>query len=480
MKIYVIGIFSLLGLFVWIGTSPQLSGQEGHSRTETIYCLDYGGGLKTVSAVIRDDGPQQSKWIQFLENDQVREDIELSDQNWKKLESNFRQLKSSLLEYQKRYAKGKTTKDDLEDVLKNSQDSKDEIERLLSKQQRSRLTQLDTRFQMRRIGSLRMMFQGQLGKDLDLSAKQRLEIFELGQKFAKAVSHENIELKDSAFEELKSQLTPTNRGKLEEYIDENFLTFRATNFGILMSQLDFADEKEAGPPTEEGEERGPYSGLSQPACFRLDLDGTFKPNVAGSGSNKNRVYIELFKLMMHPEMSHSLALVREQSDEIKVVFENYRQKSNDADQELQKAYENNSTSTSFAMNSHRQSISTLLDDLAISFERILLPHQREFLEDLTQKIGVARSGLFSELVNGELGNRLKISTEEKEKIKKMARSIRKRLLKKSIELESKVFEDVKKVLSEEQASAFSERIGKPFDMGYSNLDLLCNQLLMVD
>ena len=182
MKIYVIGIFSLLSLFVWISTSPQLSGQEGHSRSETIYCLDYGGALKTVSAVIRDNGPQQSKWIQFLENDQVREDIELSDQNWKKLESNFRQLKSSLLEYQKRYAKGKTTKDDLEDVLKNSQDSKDEIERLLSKQQRSRLTQLDTRFQMRRIGSLRMMFQGQLGKDLDLSAKQRLEIFELGQK----------------------------------------------------------------------------------------------------------------------------------------------------------------------------------------------------------------------------------------------------------------------------------------------------------
>ncbi len=96
-----------------------------------------------------------------------------------------------------------------------------------------------------------------------------------------------------------------------------------------------------------------------------------------------------------------------------------------------------------------------------AYKRHLLPHQWKALMRLVTQRAVLQRGLLPSLTNGRLGDDLKITDEQRSRIRKIADEHLTKFLPLSRELETFVWAEVRQAMSPEEWSRLSRLVGKP-------------------
>lgn len=474
-SVFVLTLMGSIGVKANIARA-QATDSANQFTTMTYFHLDYDGKLKSGNVVLSkalvNNG---SSWSRFVKNETVRLEMNLGKEKWERLERKVQEIEKEL----ETLRKGATNYQ--ETIRKNGMEQQQRIESLsneikssLNPKQQERLLQLEQRFQMREQGISRMLFQGELVKQLEISAGQFQPILETSQQIGKRLSQKSAELKQKALQELSGKLSSRTRQRLEDFLDEKFFEPENTNFGILIWQL-----RQLPKPVDSQKLAGKkYSGLDSASSFTLDVDGSFIPAPRPSAeSNSQRVYLELLKIMQHRAVARSLELVEEQKSQVQRAVQEYRDSSDKSDREFQSGIESGE-GNKIVRQRLQQAKEQQLQKVVEEFETVLLPHQKELLESLTEKIGVCRSGLFIQLLHGSLGIQLEITEAEKSAVLKAAPGIADMLSQESLKLEAEMYAELSEVLTDTQKQQLEKMIGEPPKHGYANIDLLSLQLTM--
>jgi Spy/CpxP family protein refolding chaperone len=112
---------------------------------------------------------------------------------------------------------------------------------------------------------------------------------------------------------------------------------------------------------------------------------------------------------------------------------------------------------------------TKMREIAQEYEKrvneVLLPHQQKRLKQITVQFSSrGREGIAGSLTDGDLAKELKITDEQKEKLRKAGEEARTEMEEKMRKFRSEMEEKILAVLTDEQRRQYKEMIGEPFEL----------------
>ncbi len=490
----VFGFRSFLFCMIAMGLSgvPSVSSQTRQDgrrlADEAIFGLKLDGTLSRFKLIHFTTDPEQDLLITVLENEVTRRDLGLDDEKWNLLKRDFDASKSLLEKYSLIVRQRIPTAAENEDFKQGMENHLSAIRDRLTEEQWYRVGQLGVRYYMRKMGPTVSIFSGELGKKLDMPIGIRSEFFTVGTGMEEPLRRLSMDLKTKAMERLLSRLTPRHRTELEEYFKRNNFQPENINFGVFMWQLDYQPESqkknegmsEASTPRTNTEH---HKGFAE-EFFELQATGTFNLTISGGLEPRKRPAINLdavvkkglmdsqvIRLLMSPNIAKPLELSDGQIAMFREAFDIFHEQNNELIAEFQDAPDRQKALPK--IKAARIESYKVLDGLV---ERVLFPHQIEWLQEYVGRIGATRIGLVGSLVDGQLGRTLGITESEKKALLEEAAKIRDELMPKSLELENEIYDRLMASLPEEDAQRLNEMIGKPIEEGYANLDVLADQL----
>ncbi len=105
----------------------------------------------------------------------------------------------------------------------------------------------------------------------------------------------------------------------------------------------------------------------------------------------------------------------------------------------------------------------LRDELAKEVEKVLLPHQRRRLEEISLRMKMKQRGTTGSLVDTELAEKLDITDGQKERIRRRAAEVQKELEEKIARLREEAREEILDELSPDQQRKLKDLLGEEFD-----------------
>jgi Spy/CpxP family protein refolding chaperone len=108
-------------------------------------------------------------------------------------------------------------------------------------------------------------------------------------------------------------------------------------------------------------------------------------------------------------------------------------------------------------------------EITADFEKrvneVLLPHQQKRLKQITAQFQArGREGVTGALTEGNLADELKITEEQREKLRKVGEEARAEMDEKMRKLREEMEQKILAVLTDEQRSQYKELMGEPFEM----------------
>lgn len=110
----------------------------------------------------------------------------------------------------------------------------------------------------------------------------------------------------------------------------------------------------------------------------------------------------------------------------------------------------------------REKFEGLREEMQEKTDKILLPHQKERLEQLAVQRRVQREGAQRALSSGSVAEALDLTDAQKEELEKVAAEAREKAQKKIAEIQKEAQDEVLKVLTPAQRKKWEEMVGEPF------------------
>ncbi len=481
-----------MGLFGVPSVSSQTTEDGRRFSDDATFALGLNGRLTRIRSNLLTTAPKAEPLITVLENEVTRRDLRLDDEKWRSLKTDFDAAKSLFEKYTQITRQRTPTAAEKEDFKQGMEDHLGAIRDGLSEEQWYRVGQLGVRYSMREIGPTTSIFNGKLGEELEMPMRGRADFFMAGTGLAEPLRKESQELKADAIERLLSRLTPSHRTELEDYFKRNKFELEKINFGIFIWQLGYqpesqkksegksevASEDAASPSKSESSKDfvEEFHEMQGTGLFNLTIAGTLEPRKKpdlklSPVQQRGLANSELIRMLTSPTLAKPLELSDEQVDIFKETMEQWMERNQELDREFQYASDPQKVIPRI-----RTAKNDLYKELDGVVERVLLPHQVEWLKEYVGRIGATRVGLVGSLVDGQLGRTLGITESEKKALLEEAAKIRDELMPKSLELENEIYDRLMASLPEEDAQRLKEMIGKPIEEGYANLDMLADQL----
>lgn len=159
----------------------------------------------------------------LLSNPDVRESIEMVDDQYKELEKVNSQIQKRLVEQIREFDFSGKTKDEIgEKIREMQQAANDELESLLLPHQTHRLGQIYTQSQLRRRTLGQLLTSDPVKTDLEITDPQAEKLLESEKEIEEDLQKQIAKLREEARGKLLSQLKPEQKEKAEELIGEMF------------------------------------------------------------------------------------------------------------------------------------------------------------------------------------------------------------------------------------------------------------------
>jgi Spy/CpxP family protein refolding chaperone len=163
----------------------------------------------------------------LLMSDQIREEIEITDDQLADLEAMGEEMRDQMrsmfegmrdLSPDERRERFATMRDDMQDIQSQAEDRMNEI---LLPHQVARLREINLQQQVRR-GGLEGALQGELAEELGITDEQREQMVAKAQELQQEMQQKIEQLRKDAQDELMSLLTPDQRSKLDSLMGTDF------------------------------------------------------------------------------------------------------------------------------------------------------------------------------------------------------------------------------------------------------------------
>lgn len=112
------------------------------------------------------------------------------------------------------------------------------------------------------------------------------------------------------------------------------------------------------------------------------------------------------------------------------------------------------------------------------FEKVILPHQRKLIGEVALNAETRRLGPLADMLDGKLGENMKLSDRHKEILAEKARDVREFLDKESLRLENDMIQQVLDALPRNQSVALEKALGPPLKHSPPNISLMLLHLTM--
>ena len=176
-----------------------------------------------------------SGMMNLLQNKSIREEIELVDDQYKKMQDFYKSRQASIMKEVQALIKpaaggGKKSNESVqlrgkkikEMIDKQQKEAEDKLKDLLLPHQLKRLEQVSHQVRMKNSGTLNSLTRGKLKEELDLSDDDVKNLKDKSKSIQKKLEEDIAKLRAKAKKDLLKELSPKQQRKLEEILGDKF------------------------------------------------------------------------------------------------------------------------------------------------------------------------------------------------------------------------------------------------------------------
>lgn len=177
-----------------------------------------------------------SGMMNLLQNDSVRNEVELSDEQYQKMQDFYQQRRTDIMKQVQQLTQLSRGGDDkvnnetvklrgkkIKELIDGQQkEAEEKLKDLLLPHQLKRLEQVALRVQMKNVGTLNALVDGKLKEALELSDEDVTSLKDRWQEIDAQLQKDIAKLRDKAKQDLLKELSPTQKRKLDEVLGEEF------------------------------------------------------------------------------------------------------------------------------------------------------------------------------------------------------------------------------------------------------------------
>jgi len=168
-------------------------------------------------------------------------------------------------------------------------------------------------------------------------------------------------------------------------------------------------------------------------------------------------------LLLNDEIRSEIDLVDDQAEKLRALMDKQREEMRTMFQGIQGNPGANETDEQrqARFNEMREKMQQRMTELQKDIDGILLPHQSKRIKQISRQMRLRNPQ--TGINNDQLAEELKLTDEQKEKLKAKAEEVQKKLAEKISKVRKDAEDDILSVLTVEQRAEFKEMVGEPFD-----------------
>ncbi len=334
----------------------------------------------------------------------------------------------------------------------------DEVREVLLRPQWTRLQQLIMRiWYFRRLGFCTVVSR-RLAQSLKLTDAQEGALVSAALPLANQLERRGMEERKAVIDELLSVLTEKQRARMRVELGD-FYYGKSANVDLLVWQLGYDPKSKEARKTSD-----PYFGFDADWIFVLGCNGRLTPRRLPPSVKVSKVafFHHLQFLRRSPDIESLLQLSDEQKVRLEEQLEEWKRESGKivmrntqyskiADRQVRERLRAQS----------KKDVAELKQKIDKKVVKVLTIQQMATLAALARRMEAARRGHVAVLVDGTLGERIKISKTQQDRLLARAKQQEKQLVKKSLAWETEAYARLMQTLAPDQRTALQRLIGKP-------------------
>lgn len=414
--------------------------------------IDGNAVLTKVNALSVGELSRSAELLRFAS---VRNELELTSEQFKKITALLKQTDQQRENFRRQIARlnNAETREKIQAefarLVKEFSEKEQKI--LLSHQQRL-LNQIANRIRCRREGPLPYFSQLERdNKNFKLTANEQRRIKALGKKMSPEIAKQVETLISESHDELIDSLNENQKKIVSEYFKP--AKTQTKNFDLFLAQLSEKNSQEWSLK---------YNAIfNRLVVYFVQADGTLVQQAQTQRMQQSTdaelllPYMEWAESLRSGTWGKQLKISNEQKATLTQILT-----------ELEKVEKNlasmiaNSENPALAIESSNDMQIYHRKNTRKQILGLLTTTQKLQLNGLYSKTAFKRFGLFSELTCGELGRTIKLTSDQKNKIKSAANKIAKKLRQEASAIEAKYFEELLQCLDGQNRQIVRRRIGK--------------------
>jgi hypothetical protein len=428
--------------------------------------------------------------INFLEHPGIQEELELTAQQAKKLNELIGVFKERIRSVKKlapaRY--GEPSQEFSQALQEEVKKVQSDLEALLLPHQQQRIKELTVRFAIRRDGIRQTLGSPKVSELLNVSLDQRNQLLSRARELTQKLEGKTKGLRTEFLKKMESSLSGESHQIFESnykaFIEQRFpaldaVVWQASNVDILHKRL--VDD------SAEGEN---YFGLFIRPVFSMDAAGRLVGETSTKGYSKEYLkklgaesvpvhkffrYLSLMNSLRSSEVFEGLDLTPDQSEQLEQLHLAY-QKQEDVLMERRGELDAQGKYSDEVQKLEMEERAKAGEMGLAEIDKILLPAQTEALNLISEGAEFIFGGFSYAIEYGNAGKRLKVSADDKKKIREVANEFCKKVNEETKDWEQEAIDRLLEVLNEEQREKFNALIGPPLKYTGCNIDLFIAQL----
>ena len=437
-------------------------------RRKPVFVLNVAGRLEVHYLPVAGHGPAYEE-ADFLASDVVLDELEVPDYQAKELASVLEQYASELKRIKSEAAKAPgQTRDRLASLRDRTRKRLSEI--LLPHQLR-RLSQIQLRCRLRRVGLCRELFQGELGLKLGVDTATKNRIDAKAHELAVELGKKSLQRRKEVIDDLLEVLSDEQLAALKREMGEFFYGSEG-NIELLCYQLGY----ERRP---ERRQHDPYCGFRATPVFEIHVDGTLRPMPRPKRRRPKQLVEMILPLLEHDVLRKALDIDDEQQQALGILLDYQRARLKELDRELARnllgptgevvADKETQQRLGQKLRREQQSLGKLLDG---KLKDVLRPEQFVRLEAFSRQLDVVRNGIVAGLVDGPMGDVLKVEEKQESALLKRARELRVKLVKETAKWHREAIDELLLELNGTQRQQLRKLLGPPLSNAPGSITLL--------
>ncbi len=464
-RVMVTGLLLIAILFFVAGGEVASSELE---RRKPVFVLNVAGRLEVHYFPVPGYGAILDE-AAFLASDVVLNELDAHDYQTKELaeilehyESEFERIKSDV---------ARNRPQAVDRLLALRDRTRKRLSDVLLPHQLRRLSQIQLRCRLRRRGFCRELYVGELGSKLgvDFATKNRIDA--KAHEVAVELSEKSLKRRKEIIDELVKVLSDEQLADFKREMGEFFYGSEG-NIELLCHQLGYERKPER-------RQHDPYCGFRATPVFEIHVDGTLRPLPRPKRHRRKKLVEIVLPLLEHDVLKEALAIDDEQQQALDALLDYRKARLDELSEEVVRkvigttgeVIADRETQERLRQKLKREQ-ETLWNVVDSKFREVLRPDQFVRLQACSRQLDVARNGIVAALVDGPMGEVLKITDDQKSALLKRARELRAKLVRETAQWQREAMDELLHELDEDRRRQLKELLGPPLSNAPGHITLM--------